>query len=115
VAFTRQPDLGSPPAVSSVTGFGSGAGAMIGANGSGADQSQGLVLIRCGLSPGSTGTIVLAFPAGVASGQYWLAAAWASLAQAAPAGNLLTITWTATEILNSNALLRLAYQWTVSQ
>lgn len=105
----RQPDLGSPPRVASITGFGTSAGAFIRNHGSEADQSQGLVLIHCGTNLAASGTILLNFP--IAPGAlYWLAADWATLGQSS-AGNILTITWTGTRPIRPNERLILAYQW----
>jgi len=110
----RQPDLGGAPKVSSLSGFGTGGGAYIRNNGSGADQSQGLVIIRCGLLPASSGTLVLAFGATISAGQYWAAADWAQPLALSPSGANLTINWTASRPLLSNEMLALAYQWSVS-
>lgn len=113
-AFVRQPDLGEPPRVAALTGFGAGAGAYIRNDGSDADQSQGLIIIRCGLGPTSSGSIGLSFPAGVVAGQYVFLADWASFTPAAPAGNVIVITAAARALLSNETLL-LAYQWAVSQ
>lgn len=112
--YVRQPDLKSPPAVSAASGFGSGGGAMIGNDGGEADQSQGLVLIRVGIGAASSGSIALAFPIAPIAGQYVAFADWAQLGLA-EAGSILSIAWTATRPLIPGELLRLAYQWTVSQ
>jgi hypothetical protein len=112
-AYVRQPDLGSPPAVSGVTGFGGAAGAFVLNNGSGADQSQGLIAIRCGVDPAASGSIVLAFSVAPPAAGYWLAADWATLTQS-EAADVLTIIWTATRPILPNELLTLAYQWSVS-
>lgn len=108
----RQPDLGGAPNVVSIAGFGT-AGAMIVSQGSAADKSQGLVSIRCGPSPGASGTVVLNFGAPVSAGAYWAAADWASCTLSA-AGNNLTITWTANRTLLPFEVLTLAYQWLIS-
>ena len=113
-AFVRQPDLKSPPMVFGLSGFGTSAGAYIRNNGSDADQSQGLVVIRCGLSPAASGVLQLSFPAGVTTGQYVVLGDWATFALTA-ATPVLQITWTATRSLLSNEVLHAAYQWTVSQ
>jgi hypothetical protein len=110
----RQPDLGSPPAVFGLGGFGGGMGARIASHGSEADQSQGLVVIRCGLNPAASGVVQLRFPAGLSAGQYWIAADWASFALT-PAGLILQCNWTATRALIANEVLSMAYQWAVSQ
>lgn len=110
----RQPDLGSPASVVNITGFGTGMGAFFRAQGSENDRSQGLAVIACGTSPGSSGTITLNFPAGVTAGQYVFFADWASLAPQTPAGNSIAINWTANRALISNERLLLAYQWAVS-
>jgi hypothetical protein len=109
----RQPDLGGAPAVQSIAGFGAGAGAYIRNQGSAADRSQGIVIIKVGLTPAASGSIVLLFPQalGVA---YWAAAEWASVTLT-PAGAVLTINWTATRPLLPNETIALAYQWAVSQ
>ena len=112
--YARQPYLGSPPAVSAASGFGSGGGAMITNEGSEADQSQGIVAIRVGVGASPSGSIALAFPIAPQSGQYVAFAEWAQLGLA-DAGSLLTIAWTATRPLIPGEWLRLAYQWTVSQ
>lgn len=108
----RQPDLGGAPNVVSIAGFGS-AGALILNNGSAADKSQGLVQIRCGPAPTSSGSVVLNFGAPVTAAAYWAAADWATCTLAA-AGNNLTITWTANRTLLPFEVLLLAYQWAVS-
>jgi hypothetical protein len=113
-AFVRQPELGQAPKIFGLNGFGAGGGAFIRNHGSEADQSQGLVVVRCGLNPAGTGVLQLSFPAGVVTGQYWCAADWASLSTVA-ATPVLQINWTATRPLLSNEVLLLAYQWTVSQ
>ena len=114
-AFVRQPDLGSPPAVASVVGFGTGAGAFIRNNGSEADQSQGLVVVRCGLTPAASGVIQLSFPLGVVAGQYWGACDWATISNVSVATPILQFSWTASRPLLSNEVLLMAYQWAVSQ
>jgi hypothetical protein len=114
-AFVRQPYLGDAPAVQLLTGFGAGSGAFIRNNGSDADQSQGLVVIRCGLAPGSSGNVALNFPIPPLDGQYWCAADWANIATPiAVGGNALVIPWTANRPLLPNEVLLLAYQWLVS-
>jgi hypothetical protein len=114
--YVRQPDLKSPPAVVSISGFasGSGAGAFIANDGGEADQSQGIVKIRVGLTPASAGTIVLQFPIAPLTGQYVAFAEWASIA-ATESGFNLNLAWIATRPLIPNETLTLAYQWTVSQ
>lgn len=114
-AYVRQPYLGSPPSVIQVLGFGAGGGASIRNNGSDADQSQGLIVIRCGLNPSASGSIQLFFPIAPVLGQYWGAADWASLGSPSVGGNVLMFPWTATRPLLSNETLLLAYQWAVSQ
>ena len=113
-AFVRQPDLGSPPAVFGLAGFGTGSGAFIRNNGSDADQSQGLVVVRCGVNPLGVGVLQLRFPLGVSTGQYVLLADWASfvLTSATP---VLQCAWNATRPLLPNEVLTAAYQWAVSQ
>lgn len=113
-AFVRQPDLGSPPRVSVLTGFGAGSGAGILSSGSDADQSQGLVGIRVGLNPLGSGTLGLTFPAGITTGQYVFLADWATGNAAPPSGNNINVTWTATRPLVSGELLLVAYQWAAS-
>jgi hypothetical protein len=107
----RQPDLGSPPIVASVTGFGSGSGAFIASQGSGADQSQGLVIVQAGINPGVSGTVVLVFP--VIPPSMFIAGEWCSVTQSL-ASHTLTITWTATRAILPNERLALAYQWSIS-
>ena len=113
--FVRQPDLGSPPAVVQVVGFGAGAGAFIRNNGSEADQSQGLVVIRCGINPSASGSVMLSFPIAPQAGQYIALADWASFGNPAIGGQIISFTWTGTRPLLSNEVLLLAYQWAVSQ
>lgn len=113
-AFVRQPYLGSPPAVSVCTGFGTGSGAGIQNNGSDADQSQGLVAIKVGLNPAATGAIGLSFPAGITTGLYVFLADWATFSAAPPAGNNIVITWTGTRPLIPGEVLFGAYQWSQS-
>lgn len=114
-AFVRQPYLGSPPAVAGVAGFGTGAGAFIRNNGSDADQSQGLVVIRCGLIPAASGAIQLSFPLGAVTGQYVGFADWAAISPITVATPIVQFAWTANRALRANEVLHLAYQWTVSQ
>lgn len=115
-AFIRQPYLGLAPAVSAVSGFGTGAGAFIANNGSDADQSQGMVRIRCGLAPTASGSIALAFPGSPLASSYVALADWAAISNPiALAGGLLTIAWTANRPLLPNQTIHLAYQWAVSQ
>jgi hypothetical protein len=113
-ADVRQPDLGGAPKVQTISGLGVEAGAYVRNQGSGADQSQGMVIVRTGAAPSTTGTIVLAFGATVTAAQYWCAAEWASLVLSA-AGAALTITWTSTRPLRPFEPIHLAYQWSVSQ
>lgn len=113
-SYTRQPYLGQPPMVSALIGFGTGSGAGIQNNGGDADQSQGLIAIRVGLNPAATGTVGLNFPAGIVGGQYVFMADWATGVPAAPAGNNINVTWTATRPLVPGELLLVAYQWAVS-
>jgi hypothetical protein len=113
-AFVRQPDLGSAPRVFGLAGFGSGMGAFIRNNGSDADQSQGMIIIRCGVNPVGTGVVQLSFPAGIVAGQYVLLADWASFVLNV-AGAVLQANWTASRSLLPNEVLAAAYQWTVSQ
>ena len=114
-AFVRQPYLGSPPAVAGLSGFGAGAGAFIRNHGSDADQSQGLVVIRCGLLPAASGALQLSFPLGVVAGQYLAFLDWGSITTYTAATPLLQFAWTANRPLLSNETLHLAYQWAVSQ
>lgn len=113
--FVRQPDLGSPPAVAQVLGFGAGGGGFIRNQGSEADQSQGLVVIKCGINPGASGAIQLSFPIAPVVGQYVAFADWCSFGSPAVGGNVISFTWTATRPLLSNETLYFAYQWAVSQ
>jgi hypothetical protein len=113
-AFVRQPDLGSPPAIFGIAGFGTGSGAHIRNNGSDADQSQGLVAIRCGINPLGVGVLQIRFPLGVVAGQYVLLCDWAAFV-VTPATPILQCTWNANRPLLPNELLTVAYQWAVSQ
>ena len=107
----RQPDLGSPPAVASASGFGTGSGAGIVHSGSQADQSQGLVAIKVGAGPATTGTVVLTFP--LTPPAMFVAADWATIAQGL-VSKTLTLTWTGTRPLVPGETLLVAYQWQVS-
>jgi hypothetical protein len=109
----RPPDLGQPPAVVSISGFGSPAGAFIRNEGSAADQAQGIVVVRAGVIPAGSGTIALTFPAGIAANQYMFLADWATFAVAV-AGAQATLTWTAARAILANERLHLAYQWSQS-
>ena len=113
-AYVRQPYLGSPPAIFGLAGFGSGSGAHIRNNGSDADQSQGLVVVRCGINPLGVGVLQLSFPAGIVAGQYVILADWANMTLNV-AGSVLQCNWTATRPLLPNEVLTAAYQWAVSQ
>lgn len=113
-AFVRQPYLGQPPAIFGIAGFGAGSGAHIRNNGSDADQSQGMVVIRCGINPLGAGVLQLSFPAGVVAGQYVILADWATFTLTA-ATPILQTTWNATRPLLPNEVLTAAYQWAVSQ
>lgn len=111
----RQPDLGSPPNVVSVTNLGgAGAGAFILNNGSDADKTQGLVALKVG--PGQSGNpvVTLRFPAGIAGGQFVFLADWCSISPGAPAGGQIALTCTPNRTLVGGELLLLAYQLTVS-
>ena len=114
-AYVRQPYLGSPPAVAGIAGFGSGSGAFIRNDGSDADQSQGLVVIKCGLNPLGAGAVQLSFPAGVAAGQYLAFIDWGSITNITAATPLLQFAWNANRLLLPNETLLLAYQWAISQ
>lgn len=113
VAFVRQPYLGSPPAVSAISGFGTGSGAMIRNNGSDADQSQGLVAVKVGLNPATAAEITLHFPVEPADSQYWFGSDWAS-AEATYDGNDVSLALTLGRRLVPGEWLLLAYQWAVS-
>jgi hypothetical protein len=114
-AFVRQPYLGSPPSVAGIVGFGPGSGAFIRNNGSDADQSQGLVVIRCGLNPLGSGVVQLSFPIGVVAGQYVALADWINVSSYTIATPLWQVNWSANRTLNPNEVLHLSYQWAVSQ
>jgi hypothetical protein len=110
----RQPDLGGAPRVSAATGFGTGGGAYVRNNGSDADQSQGIVVCRCGLNPAATGTLNLTFPGPApTAGLYWIASEWATFVPTT-AGQALQLAWTATRTLVPNETVTVAYQWTTS-
>ena len=113
-AYVRQPYLGSPPAIFGLAGFGTGSGAHIRNNGSDADQSQGMIVIRCGINPLGLGVLQLSFPAGIVAGQYVILADWANMTLNV-AGSVLQCNWTATRPLLPNEVLTAAYQWAVSQ
>lgn len=114
-AYVRQPYLGSPPAVAGIAGFGAGSGAFIRNDGADADQSQGIVQIRCGLAPLGTGAVQLSFSTPLAAGQYVAFADWANITNITISAPLLQFAWTANRQLLPNEVLRLAYQWAVSQ
>ena len=114
-AFVRQPYLGSPPNVAGIAGFGSGAGAYIANDGSDADQSQGIVVIKCGLSPLGVGAIQLSFSTPLTAGQYVGFADWATIGPITLAAPLLQFAWNANRPLRPNEVLRMAYQWAISQ
>lgn len=111
----RQPYLGGAPRVVTINGFGTGAGAYIRNQGSDADKSQGIVIIRCGPDPAGSGSINLEFaPLAPAAGQYVALADWASCTTT-PSVTQLGIGWTANRPLRPFETLPLAYQWAVSQ
>jgi hypothetical protein len=114
-AYVRQPDLGSPAKVAGIAGFGAGSGAFIANDGGEADQSQGVVVIRCGLAPLGVGAIQLNFSTPVATGQYTAFADWANIGVITVAAPTVQFAWNANRPLLPNEVLRLAYQWTVSQ
>jgi hypothetical protein len=114
-AYVRQPYLGSPPSVVSIIGFGAGAGGFIANDGADADQSQGIVVIRCGLNPLGVGAIQLNFSTPLATGQYVAFAEWATITNITVSAPLLQFNWNANRPLLPNEVLRLAYQWAVSQ
>jgi hypothetical protein len=114
-AFVRQPYLGSPPVVMGLAGFGAGSGAFIRNDGSDADQSQGIVVIRCGANPLGAGAVQLNFSTGVATGQYVAFADWANIASITAAAPTLQINWTSNRPLLPFEVLTMAYQWAVSQ
>jgi hypothetical protein len=111
----HQPDLGSPPNVVSVSGFGAGGlmGAFIGNDAGQADQAQGMVKIWVGAAPAGSGTIVLRFPIAPSAGQYIALSDWATFTYGV-AGNNLTINWTATRTLLPGEQLGVSYQWATS-
>lgn len=116
-ASLRQPDLRGAPSVLGLSGLGNGAGATILPYGQDADQSCGVVGIWTGTTaPSGTGVLQLQFPAGVVVTQTtWVVAAdWATFAQAVGA-QVLVLTWTATRVLLPREVLRVSYQWAVSQ
>jgi len=114
MAFVRQPYLGSPPQVVSISGFGTSAGAYVLNNGSDADQSQGIVAIRVGLNPSSLGNVTLYFPIAPGAGQYVAMADWsAPITPVVSASNLL-LGWSGNRPLVTGELLLLAYQWAIS-
>jgi hypothetical protein len=116
VAFVRQPDLGQPPRIQLCTGLGMGSGAGILNNGSDADQSQGLVVLRVGLGAAATGSVALFFPVTPTGiGQYVFLADWATLGGLALAGNTLSLTWSSPRQLIPGEQLVMAYQWAISQ
>jgi hypothetical protein len=114
-AYVRQPYLGSPPSVAGLAGFGSGAGAFIANDGADADQSQGIIVIRCGLNPLGIGAIQLNFSTPLSAGQYVGFADWAVVGPITLAAPLLQFAWNANRPLLPNEVLRMAYQWAVSQ
>jgi hypothetical protein len=113
--FVRQPDLGSPPRVAGLAGFGSGAGAFIANDGADADQSQGIIVIRCGLNPLAVGAIQVTFSTPLVAGQYLGFAEWATIGPISINPPMLQFAWNANRPLLPNEVLRLAYQWAVSQ
>lgn len=115
VAYTRQPYLGSPPQVVTLTGLGTGSGAGIVNQGSDADQSQGLVCLIVGLSPAPSGTFSLFFPVAPVPGQYVIFADWSTPITPTVSVNNLLMSWSATRPLVTGERLLLAYQWAVSQ
>jgi len=113
-AFVRQPYLGQAPSVAGLVGFGAGMGAYVANNGSDADQSQGLVVIRCGLNPLGVGVVQLNFPAGLVAGQYLALADWLATVSYTLTSPLWQVNWTANRPLLPNEVLTMAYQWAVS-
>lgn len=113
LGYLRQPDLGSAPRVVTTTGLGTGGGASITDEGSEADQSQGMIVLRVGLNPAGTGTCPIYFPIAPAGGQYRVIADWATLVPTVSVNQLL-IGWTATRPLVPGETVRIAYQWAVS-
>lgn len=113
-SYVRQPYLGSPPSVQTITGFGSGAGAGVQNNGSDADQSQGVVAIRVGLNPGASGNVALVFPLGITAGQYVFLGDWFSAMSQNIIGNSMVLGWSGSRPFVTGETLLLAYQWAVS-
>jgi hypothetical protein len=114
-AFIRQPDLKFPPNVAGIAGFGTGSGAFIRNDGADADQSQGIVVIRCGLNPAGAGAVQLNFSTPIATGQYVFFADWAGPGIITAAAPTLQWAWTSNRPLLPNEHLRVAYQWVISQ
>jgi len=114
-AYIRQPYLGSPPQVVSVSGFGTGAGGFVLNNGSDADQSQGLVAIKVGLNPAASGSVSLYFPIAPVANQYVVFADWSLPITPTVSVNNLLLGWSGSRPLVSGEQLLLAYQWRVSQ
>ena len=113
--YVRQPYLGNAPAVLGIAGFGASSGAFIRNDGADADQSQGLVVIRCGLNPLGVGVVQLNFPVAIVTGQYVAFADWANITTITVASPTLQINWTANRTLLPNEVLLMSYQWAVSQ
>lgn len=113
LGYLRQPDLGQAPRVVTTTGLGTGGGASIGDEGSEADQSQGMIVLRIGLNPAASGTCPIYFPIAPGAGQYRVMADWAAVTPTVSVNQLL-IAWAATRPLVPGETVRIAYQWTVS-
>lgn len=111
--YLRQPDLKQAPGVVAVTGLGTGSGAGIQNEGSDADQSQGLIILRVGINPSGSGTCPIRFPIAPGAGQYRIMADWATLTPTVSVNQLL-IAWTANRPLIPGEELTIAYQWTNS-
>lgn len=108
----RQPDLGQPPNVVSVTGV---ASASIRNEGSAADQSQGLVVINTGPAPSQFScSVVLRFPAGIVANQYIAFSEQGPCSFSGIGGGQATLNLAYNTQAPISTQFVIAYQWAVS-
>jgi hypothetical protein len=111
--YTRPPNPGLAPIVSSATSLGLGGGAGIGAN---SDSAWGIILVRLGIGATGGGLLGLTWPVAPPVPPI-VAADWAIGLAIAGSGPLWTISWLGLtqDAVPSSKPLRIAYQWRVAR
>jgi hypothetical protein len=103
-----------PPAVSAVTGLGTGGGAGVQSQLAPSDgQGAGQVLVRAGQDAALGGSVTLAYPQTPPTMFYAPSEAFQDFAVAGQGTSTHTLSWT--NALSPNQVHAIAYQWSVSQ